>query len=160
LMALWQRTVFAATWPSPNEAPRTLTNSHGESALPIFSGVDTLEIGANRFSWREPDGSLRFREMPAREALRYALARQVHFVVLDVGFEQAVEFALEEFEPLVAQREPTLPGASASEREAAVRDAVRRSNRPPGSLPPTASAPQRLGSGPQVIQGQPPRAHA
>jgi hypothetical protein len=105
LSALWPRSVFAATWPSPNEAPRTLTNSHGETALPLFTGLDTLETGADRFSWREPNGTIRFRELSAREALRYALTRQVNFVVLDVGFEHNVEFAREELEQLVFEKE-------------------------------------------------------
>jgi hypothetical protein len=136
LKALWPRSVFAATWPSPNEAPRTLTNSHGETALPLFTGLDTLEVGADRFSWREPNGSIRFREMPVREALRYALTRQVNFVVLDVGFEHNVEFAREEFEPLVLQMEAR--SAVSQTRQAAVGDNTRRA---PASPPSAASMP-------------------
>ncbi|HET8939494.1 MAG TPA: SseB family protein, partial [Polyangiales bacterium] len=154
LMALWQRSVFAATWPSPNEAPRTLTNSHGETALPLFSGLDTLEVGADRFSWREANGSIRYREMPAHEALRYALTRQVNFVVLDVGFEHNVEFAREEFEPLIAQREPS-PSASA-----AVLDAIRRNSRPPTASPPPASAPPDPASLRAQVAAQPPSTRA
>ncbi|HTU60155.1 MAG TPA: SseB family protein, partial [Polyangiales bacterium] len=125
LLAFWQRPIFVATWPSPNEAPRTLTNSQGETALPLFTGLDTLELGADRFSWREPNGSIRFREMSAREAFRYALTRQVNFVVVDVGFEHNVEFAREEFEPLVLQKEAqhaaarSLPPSASATRTAA-----------------------------------------
>lgn len=131
LLALWQRKVFAAVWPGPNEPARTLTNGHGESALPLFTGPDALEIAADRFNWREPDGSLRFRELDAREALQHALTRQVQFVVLDVGLEHSLEFAREELEPLLSQKGPTLPATS--EQHAAVLEAVRRNSRPPGS---------------------------
>jgi len=126
LLAFWQRPIFAATWPSPNEAPRTLTNSQGETALPLFTGLDTLELGADRFSWREPNGSIRFREMSAREAFRYALTRQVNFVVVDVGFEHNVEFAREEFESLLLQKEAQQTAAR---------------NAPPSAAVPTTAAP-------------------
>src|SRR4051794_12540565 len=83
LVVLSQRTVYAATWPGQNQAARTLTNSEGESALPLFTGMDVLDATATRFGWRNADGSLQFRELGAREALRHALARGVHFVVID-----------------------------------------------------------------------------
>jgi len=130
LQAFWQRSVLVATWPGPNEAPRTLTNSHGETALPLFTGLDALELGADRFSWREPNGSIRYREMSAREAFRYALTRQVNFVVVDVGFEHNVEFAREEFESLVLQQEAL---CRASTPSAAAKKAA------PSPTPPSAA---------------------
>ena len=144
LMALWQRTVYAATWPGPNQAARTLTNSHGESALPLFTGLDALDTSATRFGWRGPDGTLLFRELPAREAVRHALARNVQFVVMDIGCEHSVELAREELEPLLnlaAQPNGTSPYAGTEQRHQAVLDAVRRSNRPPPRMPPPAAQP-------------------
>ena len=38
LVVLAQRTLFIATWPAPNQVARTLTNSDGETALPLFTG--------------------------------------------------------------------------------------------------------------------------
>jgi hypothetical protein len=159
LVVLSQRTVYAATWPGQNQAARTLTNSEGESALPLFTGLDVLETTATRFGWRDADGSLQFRELGAREALRHALARGVNFVVVDIGCEHSVEFAREELEPLMQLqnlRGGTGPFAATGERQAAILDAVRRSSsRPPRSsgMPantqgPIAASDGRLGRGP------------
>jgi hypothetical protein len=132
LLALSQRTVYAATWPGPNQAARTLTNGNGESALPLFTGLDVLESCAARFGWRGPDGSLPFREFGAREALRHALVRGVHFVVMDIGADHSVEFARQELEPLVqATRVGAVSQPPSGHRQAALLDAVRRSSKPP-----------------------------
>src|SRR4051794_17351765 len=135
LVVLSQRTLYAATWPGPNQIARTLTNSDGQSALPLFTGMDSLETTATRFGWREPDGSIQFRELGAREALRHALARGVHFVVLDIGTDHSVEFAREELEPLLQLQMAghSGPFAATGEPQAAILDAVRRSTRPPTS---------------------------
>jgi hypothetical protein len=134
LVLLAQRMVYVATWPGPNHAARTLTNSHGESALPLFTGSDALEATATRFGWRNADGSLQSTELTAHEALRHAIARNVQFVVIDIGCDHSVEFAREEIEPLLQQatQSGTGPHTGASERQAAILEAVRRnSNRPP-----------------------------
>jgi len=147
VMALWQRMVYAATWPGPNQAARTLTNSHGESALPLFTGLDALDASATRFGWRSPDGTLLFRELPAREAVRHALTRNVQFVVMDIGCEHSLELAREELEPLLqlaAQPNETSPFAGTEQRQQAVLEAVRRSNRPPPRMPPVAAPLQAM----------------
>ncbi len=136
LVVLAQRTVFAATWPGQGQAVRTLTNREGETAMPLFTGHELLEETARRFGWMNPDGSLSCRELGAREALRHALGRGVHFVVLDMGSDHAVEFAREEIEPLLQlqnQKSGGGPFAAAGEPQAAILDAVRRSTRPPPS---------------------------
>lgn len=132
LFVLSQRTVFAGTWPG-QQAVRTLTNRQGETAMPLFSGRDALEDTATRFGWRGPDGVLHLRELSAREALQHALARGVHFVVLDIGTEHAVEFSREEIEPLLSVQKARGGDAFAAtgEPEAVIRQAVRRSSRPP-----------------------------
>jgi SseB protein N-terminal domain len=134
LVVLAQRNLYAATWPGPNQVARTLTNSDGETALPLFTGLDSLETTATRFGWRDPDGSIQFRELNAREALRHALARGVHYVVLDIGTEHSVEFARDELEPLLQlqhARAGSGPFAGTGESQAALLDAVRRSTKPP-----------------------------
>ncbi|MEY4578740.1 MAG: hypothetical protein RL701_3443 [Pseudomonadota bacterium] len=154
LVALAQRAVFVATWPGPNEAARTLTNSHGESALPLFTALDVLEPTATRFGWRHPDGSLQFRELGAREALRHALARNVHFVVIDIGSEHSVEFAREELEPLLSEADPndeaSNGGRVPARPEAAILEAVRRNSTRPPRAPLSAAelhAPNRVLAG-------------
>ena len=136
LVVLAQRKLYAATWPGPNQVARTLTNSDGETALPLFTGLDALEATATRFGWRDPDGSLQFRELGAREALRHALARGVHFVVLDIGTDHSVEFSRDELEPLLqiqTGRHGSGPFAGTGEAHAAILDAVRRTSKPPTS---------------------------
>lgn len=134
LVVLAQRKLYAATWPGPNQVARTLTNSDGETALPLFTGLDALDATATRFGWRDPDGSLQFRELGAREALRHALARGVHFVVLDIGTDHSVEFSRDELEPLLqlqTGRHSSGPFAGTGDAKAAILDAVRRTSKPP-----------------------------
>ncbi|HEX2678296.1 MAG TPA: SseB family protein [Polyangiales bacterium] len=134
LVAFSQRTVLAATWPGAEQPVRTLTNREGETAMPLFTALDVLDETATRFGWRNPDGSLPMRTLDAREALRHALARGVHFVVVDIGCDHAVEFGRGEIEPLLSLPAQNAGGpfAATGEPEAAILDAVRRSSRPPG----------------------------
>lgn len=135
LVVLSQRTVYVATWPTdPDSGIRTLTASSGDTAMPIFSSLDVMKEAAQRFGWTNPDGSLSWRELGAREALRRAVTRGVHFVVIDIGSEHSVEFARSEIEPLLAtggRREPTGPFAVSSKVSHALMDAVRKTSRPP-----------------------------
>lgn len=98
LVAVMRRPVLVATWPHSPESVRTLTNSDGEQAMPLFTGMDALESAARRFGWVSPDGSVTHRELDAAEAMRGAVANSVHFVVLDICADHSVEFAREEIE--------------------------------------------------------------
>lgn len=139
LVVLSQRTVFVATWPTdPESGIRTLTSSSGDTAMPVFSGIEVLKEAAQRFGWTNPDGSLSWRELGAREALRRAVARGVHFVVIDIGSEHSVEFARGEIEPLVSgagRKDPTGPFAVSARVSTALMDAVRKTSRPPPGSP-------------------------
>jgi hypothetical protein len=88
-----QRAIFAPTWPNSPEAVRTLTNSDDEHAMPLFSGLDTLQAAGRRFGWMDGNDSLSFRELPAREVLQSALEQGVHYVVLDMFAAHATEFS-------------------------------------------------------------------
>ncbi|HKP64479.1 MAG TPA: SseB family protein [Polyangiales bacterium] len=168
LVVLAQRKLFAATWPGPSQMVRTLTNSDGETALPLFTGLDSLEATATRFGWREPDGSLQWKELSAREALKHVLSRGVNFVVLDIGSEHSVEFAKGELEPLLQMptgRAGSGPFASAGEPQAAILQAVKRSSRPPHGAPEAAAGggdtparvlPKRPASQPLTGKAKPP----
>jgi hypothetical protein len=116
LTSLLGRKVVAATWPGAAEAVRTLTNSSAEQAMPLFTGMDALQASAARFGWVNPDGSLSFRELPAREALRSALQNQVHFVVIDIGTEHATEFARAEIERVLGPKAEPVAEAPKSSR--------------------------------------------
>lgn len=135
LTVLMQRTVFVATWPvDPDAGIRTLTSSSGDTAMPVFSKLDVLKEAALRFGWTNPDGSLSWRELGAREALRRAMARGVQFVVIDIGCEHSLEFARAEFEPVIAtppRRESVAPFAVGGRASSGAMDAAKRSSRPP-----------------------------
>ena len=145
LVVLSQRTVFAVTWPGSDMEIRTLTNSAGETALPLFTTRDVMEEAARRFGWQSPDGSLPSVEVGARQALRQALARSVQFVVLDIGADYSVEFTLEEIEPLLtvqSERDSVGPFAGAGKVSTTLLQAVKRSRSemppPPDGAQPAA----------------------
>lgn len=101
LMALIQRAVWVPTWGPGDEGFRTLVNSNGETALCVFTGRDTLGHAAARFGWAQPDRSIPAREAGAREPLRYALAHDLRFVVVDISSPHALEIDRGEIEPLI-----------------------------------------------------------
>jgi len=148
LVALAQRTVFAATWPTdPESGIRTLTSSDGSTAMPIFTGLDTLKAAALRYGWNNPDGTLSSRELGAREALRRAVARSVQMVVVDIGSDHAVEFGRNEIEPLIAvggRSESAGPFAVSNRLSSALMNAVRGTSRPP----PVSTAGPDIDAGP------------
>ena len=137
LEAIALRTIFAPTWSNSPEAVRTLTNSEGEHAMPLFSGLDTLQAAARRFGWTNGDGSLCYRELPAREVLRRARDQGVHYVVLDMFAEHATEFSCEEIADVLSR----MPAAAPVARGAAPAPATRQA----GMAQAPASAPKPRG---------------
>jgi len=131
---------------------RTLTNSEGEHAMPLFSGLDTLQAAARRFGWMNGDGSLCHRELPARETLRRARDQGVHYVVLDMFAEHATEFSCDEIADVlsrmpapaapsrgatpatVARQAGTVQAAAAPKQSGQSKPEPRRSKRPPVAL--------------------------
>lgn len=132
LVALVRHTVFAVTM-GDDERLRTLSNPAGESAAPLFTGHDVMQMAARGFGWSGPDGKLASKELGAREALRQALAQGVQFVVLDLGSAYATEFARREVESVLAAQKTAGVGAYAATGTASeiIRSAVRESTRPP-----------------------------
>jgi hypothetical protein len=145
LLVLAQRALFAPTWSAEDSGVRTLTNASGETAMPLFTGDDTLQAAALRFKWAGPGGQLSFRELPAREAIRHALARGVHFVVLDIGSPHSTEFVREELAPLLTVHSANDALSTDERTTGRLGAAVRRSTRPPqragDSFPPPPAAP-------------------
>lgn len=103
LVALAQRTVFVVPWPGGIEGWRTLVNSDGVAALPIFTSFAELDEAARRYGWLDARGNPPAAEVGARAALNYAIREQLSFVVVDIAAEHALEIARPEFEPLTAQ---------------------------------------------------------
>lgn len=137
LVVLSQSTVFAALWPGSDSEIRTLTNSAGDIAMPLFTGYDVMSEVARLYGWLNPDGSLQHKEIGAREALRQAIARGVQYIVVDFGSHFAVEFAKQEIEPLLLinhERDTTGPFAGTGKVSSFLMEVVRqtpRSTNPP-----------------------------
>jgi hypothetical protein len=113
LIRVLRSNVLGATWPDADDALRTLTNSDGEQAMPLFSGIDLLRVAAGRFGWAGPDGSFPCRTLSARQAFSGALSQNVDFVVIDICAEHSVEFSRDEITEVLAKvaetRDPSPP---------------------------------------------------
>ncbi|MEM6958940.1 MAG: SseB family protein [Myxococcota bacterium] len=101
LVALAQRTVLVPTWTEGGDDFRPLISSDGKNALPLFSAPDELEEAARRYGWVAADGSVPHREIGSRAAFRHALAHQLHFVIIDIAADHALEVERSEIEPLL-----------------------------------------------------------
>ena len=104
LVALSQRTVYVATWTDDGDDYRTLVNSNGQNALPLFTDENELQTAAERFGWLDDTGRVPHREVGARNALRHALSRGIGFVVVDIMADYSLEAEQGEIEPLVSAR--------------------------------------------------------
>lgn len=101
LVALSQRTVVVGLWGSAGTGYRTLVNSNGQAALPVFTSMDQLEEAADRFGWREPDGSLASEEVGARKVIRHVVEQKLPFLVIDIVAPYSLEVECQELEPLL-----------------------------------------------------------
>ncbi len=154
LLALTQRTVFVVPWPAGVEGFRTLVNSTGTAALPVFTEREQPEQAARRYGWLSADGSAPAVEIGARQALHYARVQGLAFVVVDIAADHCLEIAQEEFEPLLspaARRESSGPFSGAGRVTSSLMRAVRKgsSTPPPGALespiqPPPSTASEAL----------------
>lgn len=153
MVALAQRTVFVVPWPAGIEGFRTLVNSEGIAALPIFTVREELEEAARRFAWLAADGSAPAAEIGARNALNYAIQQNLKFVVIDIAADHALELMREEYEPLLseaARRDSQGPYAAAGRISRSLKQRVtptpgsipsQKPIGPPKSVPPAAMTP-------------------
>jgi hypothetical protein len=144
LVALSQRTVWIATWPGAGEGFRTLMNSSGSAALPIFTDETALDEAARRFGWMNPDGTLPSREVGTREAFRHAIAHNLQFVVVDIGSPHSLELERSEVEPFLTRRSrgDSGPYAGTGRLSSELIMAV-RATPPPGTIPAVRGTPPR-----------------
>lgn len=144
LLALAQRTVWVGIWGAGQEGFRTLTNSEGNTALPVFTTEAELASAAGRLGWTAPDGSIPGREVGAREALRHAIAHDLHYVVVDFGSDHALDIEQAEIEPMLtpeARRESQMgPYAGVGRVSSSMTTAVKPTPRP-DALPAATPAP-------------------
>jgi hypothetical protein len=134
IVALIQRTVFVATWTPDGSGFRTLMNSQGQSALPVFTSREELLNAGRRFAWVEADGSVPHREVGAREALRHGIAHELAYVVVDIASPHALEIDRTEVAPMLTpegRREAAGPYAAVGRISSNMMAAVRPSTTPP-----------------------------
>ncbi|GAB4207378.1 MAG: hypothetical protein OHK0013_24960 [Sandaracinaceae bacterium] len=145
LVALSQRTLWVVPWETA-EGYRTLVNSAGLAALPVFTSLGELTEASTRFGWLKPDGSVPHKEVGARAAFSYARDRNLGFVVVDIASDHSLEIPRDELEPLLQRgtRDSAGPFAATGRVESSLMAAVRKSEPtmqavraptpPPGSL--------------------------
>ncbi|MEZ4335091.1 MAG: SseB family protein [Sandaracinaceae bacterium] len=150
MVALVQRTVFVVPWPAGIEGFRTLVNSEGVAALPVFTLREELEEAARRFGWLAADGSAPSAEIGARNALNYSIQQNLSYVVIDIAADHALELQRAEFEPLLseaARRDSQGPYAAAGKISTSLKQRVtpmpgtiqaQKPIAPPKSVPPGA----------------------
>lgn len=135
IVALSQRTVWVVPWPDASAGWRTLVNSDGKSALPLFTSRAQLDVAAARFGWLGPDQRAPVAEVGSRECFRYAFDKNLAFVVVDIAAEHTLEITREELEPLLtpAARRQTGPFAGTGRVSSTLIAAVRSQAPPPMS---------------------------
>jgi hypothetical protein len=129
LVAISQRVLSVATWgPDDSAGYRTLTNANGETALPVFTNASELERAADQFGWRDGAGAVSSREVGARAAFNYAVAQNLHYVVIDIASSHSLDVDRDELASLVsaaARRESTGPFAAVGRVSSTIMAAVK-----------------------------------
>ncbi len=89
--ALRNAELWVATWPTDPTYLRTLTNSDGVTALPLFSEERELHDASQRYAWLNVEGQAPRRTIALWEALRAAKVQKAQMLVIDIGTEHALE---------------------------------------------------------------------
>ncbi len=141
IVALSQRTLWVVPWDGV-EGYRTLVNSSGLAALPVFTTEAELTEAAQRFGWLTPAGSVAHAEVGARAAFTYARDKNLGFVVVDIASEHSLEITRDEIEPLLVggrARDSNLMAAVTRKSEPGMSAVSPRApTPPPGSVAPAA----------------------
>lgn len=116
LVALSQRTLWVVPWGAGIEGYRTLINSSGLAALPVFTSTKELEEACQRFGWLDPSGQAPRLEIGARQSFTYARSTSLGFVVVDIASDHSLEIAQEELAPLLTNRQESQGPFAASGR--------------------------------------------
>lgn len=175
LVALAQRTVYVATWTPEGDDYRTLINSSGQNALPIFTTRDQLEEAGQKLGWLGPDGTVPAKEIGARAAFRHLVAHDLGFLIVDIAAPHTLEVERSEVEPLLSapRTDSAGPFAAVGRVSSTMLQAVKPTPRPmpavnppaelpDGALPPASSpppsrpVPQAEGTGGAIADDLPP----
>jgi hypothetical protein len=135
--------LWAATWPTDPSLLRTLTNSDGVTALPLFSDEGELHDASLRYAWLSMDGEVPRCTVALWEAMRVAKRQKAQLLVIDIASEHALELDEGDMELLSAPPSSKPPASMKKFRSApppADANVVQRASARP-------STPQRGGSG-------------
>lgn len=157
IVALAQRAVFVATWTPGGDDFRTLINSNGQNALPLFTDVAQLNAAAERLGWLGASGSVPYQEIGARKAFRHLLAHDLGFLIVDIAAPHSLECERGEIEPLMqrAGKEPSGPYAAVGRISETMLQAVKATppkGTPMGEVPAPAVPASALESSPGVVR--------
>lgn len=83
--------LWAATWPTDPSFLRTLTNSNGITALPLFTDERELHEASVRYAWLSVDGQAPRCTVALWEAMRVAKQQKAQLLVIDIASEHALE---------------------------------------------------------------------
>lgn len=83
--------LWAATWPTDPALVRTLTNSDGVTALPLFTEERELNDAAVRYAWLNVDGQVPRCSVALWEAMRVAKQQKAQLLVIDITSEHPLE---------------------------------------------------------------------
>jgi hypothetical protein len=138
--ALMQRTLFVPTWRIGDDGFRTVVNSSGVAAMPVWLDLAGIEEASRTFGWAMPDGRVPHKEIGARAALGHALANNL-LVVVELGGDPTMEIEADELRPLLAARATPMPPARMSAPIAAPAGFVTPAAEPRMTQPTHAAAP-------------------
>lgn len=159
LVALSQRTVFVATWTPGGDDFRTLVNSNGQNALPLFTDPEQLQLAGQRLGWVGPDGSVTHREVGARQAFTHLVSHSLGFLIVDIASEHSLEAERAEIEPLLSSRRTDSAGpfAAVGRISETMLQAVKPTPRPMEAVkPPTDLPPGAMEGGLPAAGARPP----
>jgi hypothetical protein len=135
--------LWAATWPTDPSFLRTLTNSDGVTALPLFTDERELHDASVRYAWLNMDGQAPRCTVALWEAMRVAKQQKAQLLVIDIASEHSLELDEGDMELLSAPPSSKPPGSKPPARIQKLR-----------STPPPADAQevQRASARPSMAQ--------
>ncbi len=107
----------------PSQEWRTLMNSNGQSALPVFTHEQALHAASERLGWLAPDGSAPSITTDLASAAEFISQNGLLFLIFDLGEEHSVEVAAQDLDAFwnspasTAELSPTRAAADASRPE-------------------------------------------
>lgn len=101
LVALTQSRVYLPTLTEHSELPVTVFDKDGLEALPVFTGLDSLQYAGRQFEWCETLDVPAHRRVEGREAFQIAKSNGYQLVLVDVCTDTTLSVEPSEFTVLI-----------------------------------------------------------